>query len=116
MGLGKTLQTCALLSYMKEERGMTGPSLVVCPLSVLPSWMNELARWAPNLRVQRLHTGNKAQKMFLRKEVRVAAHAAVFNHGAVILCHLRLHGRQILIRAWYASHYGDVCRTMLVTN
>ena len=69
MGLGKTLQTVALLSYMKQERKMTGPSLVVCPLSVLSSWMAELARWAPHLRAVRLHTSNAQQKLTLRKQV-----------------------------------------------
>ena len=37
-GLGKTLQTVAFLSYLKNERGVRGPSLVVVPLSVLSSW------------------------------------------------------------------------------
>ena len=69
MGLGKTLQTIALLSHLKLERGLTGPSLVVCPLSVLSSWMTELARWAPHLRAVRLHTSNAYQKLALRKEV-----------------------------------------------
>ena len=76
MGLGKTLQTLALLSYMKQERGLAGPSLVVCPLSVLSSWMAELARWAPHLRAVRMHTSNAAQKLALRKEVGYAAIAS----------------------------------------
>ena len=47
--LGKTLQTISVLSYLKHERGMKGASLVVCPLSVLSSWMNEFKKWAPRL-------------------------------------------------------------------
>ena len=48
MGLGKTLQTIALLCYLKErddDARTNGPSLVVCPLSVLQSWCNELKKW-----------------------------------------------------------------------
>lgn len=50
MGLGKTLQTIAFLL------SRPGPALVVAPLTVLPVWERELARWAPGLRVLR-HDG-----------------------------------------------------------
>ncbi|KAL3918948.1 MAG: hypothetical protein SGILL_004001 [Bacillariaceae sp.] len=58
MGLGKTVQTCSLLCYLKETEKKQGPSLVVCPLSVLSSWMKELAFWAPSLNVFRLHNSS----------------------------------------------------------
>ncbi|KAL8694827.1 MAG: hypothetical protein Q9218_000586 [Villophora microphyllina] len=60
MGLGKTLQTLSLIQYLKETRKqVTGsenrPSLVICPLSVLSSWMTEARQWAPGLKVLRFH-------------------------------------------------------------
>ena len=61
MGLGKTLQTLSLIQYLKENRGPvkfgeeSRPSLVVCPLSVLSSWMAESRRWTPSLKVLRFH-------------------------------------------------------------
>lgn len=61
MGLGKTLQTLSLFQHLKENdppspsRGERRPFLVVCPLSVLSSWMAEIARWAPQLKAIRLH-------------------------------------------------------------
>lgn len=59
MGLGKTLQTISLIQYLRENEPLVGemhcPFLVICPLSVLSSWMNELARWAPGLNVIRFH-------------------------------------------------------------
>ncbi|KAI9821510.1 MAG: hypothetical protein M1826_000632 [Phylliscum demangeonii] len=59
MGLGKTLQTLSLFQYLKEHNASaikeTRPFLVVCPLSVLSSWMAEARRWAPGLRVLRFH-------------------------------------------------------------
>lgn len=61
MGLGKTLQTLSLIQYLKENRklstssGESRPCLVVCPLSVLSSWMAESRRWTPELKVLRFH-------------------------------------------------------------
>lgn len=57
-GLGKTLQTIALVCHIKEQYGASGPSLVVCPLSVLYSWCNEIERWAPSLKFRRFHCSN----------------------------------------------------------
>jgi hypothetical protein len=39
MGLGKTLQTLSLLAYLHETHGVKGPHLLICPLSVLGSWI-----------------------------------------------------------------------------
>ena len=54
--LGKTLQTISLLAHIKEHEKVTGPSLVICPLSVLYSWCSELEKWAPDLKYLRLHS------------------------------------------------------------
>lgn len=56
MGLGKTLQTICLLAAIKEgriktARGVKGPHLVVVPTSILFNWEQELARFAPGLKV-----------------------------------------------------------------
>lgn len=61
MGLGKTLQTLSLIQYLKESqrhstsRDELRPCLVVCPLSVLSSWIAESRRWTPDLKVLRFH-------------------------------------------------------------
>ena len=60
MGLGKTLQTLSLFQYLKNDVNSSSkhrlrPSLVVCPLSVLSSWMAESRRWTPELKVIRFH-------------------------------------------------------------
>ena len=61
MGLGKTLQTISLIQHLKENDPAAGvgrqarPFLVVCPLSVLSSWMAETRKWAPGLKVIRFH-------------------------------------------------------------
>lgn len=56
MGLGKTLQ---MLNLFHADPGhLEGPSLVVCPASVLPVWEAEAARFFPDLVLRRLQSGN----------------------------------------------------------
>lgn len=45
MGLGKTLQALTLLNHFQAQ----GPSLVVCPKSVLLNWRQESQRFTPQL-------------------------------------------------------------------
>ena len=59
MGLGKTLQVIAWLAHL-QGRGVLGESgqgaaLIIAPASLLTNWQQELARWAPQLRVVTLH-------------------------------------------------------------
>ena len=49
MGLGKTIQTASILGYLLYEQRIGGPFLVVVPLSTLPNWARELARWLPDM-------------------------------------------------------------------
>lgn len=49
-GLGKTLQTIALIGYMKHYRNIPSPHLVIAPKSTITNWMNEIKRWVPTLR------------------------------------------------------------------
>jgi SNF2 family DNA or RNA helicase len=58
MGLGKTLQTISLICHIKETCHASGPSVVLCPLSVLYSWCNEIEKWAPSLKFLRFHSSN----------------------------------------------------------
>jgi SWI/SNF-related matrix-associated actin-dependent regulator of chromatin subfamily A member 5 len=62
MGLGKTLQTLSLFQYLEEQDQKAGttseelrPYLVICPLSVLRSWVSEAQRWVPDLKVLQFH-------------------------------------------------------------
>mmetsp|Transcript_24530 Transcript_24530/g.40353 ORF Transcript_24530/g.40353 Transcript_24530/m.40353 type:complete len:1073 (-) Transcript_24530:180-3398(-) len=68
MGLGKTLQVISFLGYLKHARKMNGPHLIVGPLSILSSWMNEIKRWCPTLRAVRFH-GPKVEQQRMIKEV-----------------------------------------------
>ncbi|AZN42744.1 DEAD/DEAH box helicase [Paenibacillus albus] len=57
MGLGKTIQFTAYLQHVQESGGL-GPSLLICPTSVIGNWEKELERFAPGLRVL-VHYGPK---------------------------------------------------------
>mmetsp|Transcript_32092 Transcript_32092/g.59281 ORF Transcript_32092/g.59281 Transcript_32092/m.59281 type:complete len:1243 (-) Transcript_32092:257-3985(-) len=63
MGLGKTLQTIALICHLKEsDPTFSGPSLVICPLSVLYSWCNEVKKHAPGLKHFRFHASDPKER------------------------------------------------------
>jgi superfamily II DNA or RNA helicase len=51
MGLGKTVQVLALLESRRTAPDRVGPSLVVVPRSLVFNWVQEAARFTPQLRV-----------------------------------------------------------------
>lgn len=55
MGLGKTIQVLALCA-LRSTAPALGPTLVVCPTSVVSNWRAEAERFAPRLRVT-VHQG-----------------------------------------------------------
>ena len=50
-GLGKTVQIICFLAFLKYQRPVSEPNLVVVPLSLLPAWSAELEKWCSTLRV-----------------------------------------------------------------
>eukprot|EP01037_Dinobryon_pediforme_P001868 gene1868-1898_t len=55
MGLGKTAQTIAHILVEYEAGRLDRPALIVVPTSLVSNWTNELAKFAPSLRVTVLH-------------------------------------------------------------
>lgn len=51
MGLGKTLQTISFLGYLRHNKDINGPHLVLVPKSTLDNWKREFARWTPEVDV-----------------------------------------------------------------
>ncbi|MFN0026458.1 MAG: DEAD/DEAH box helicase [Acidimicrobiales bacterium] len=74
MGLGKTAQLIA--TVLADPAG--GPTLVVCPTSVLGNWERELANFAPDLGVG-LHYGRQRAKSIKTLERFCAAHDVVLT-------------------------------------
>lgn len=68
MGLGKTIQVIALLLYEREFLKVEGPTLLICPTSVVGNWMREVERFAPSLKVFIHHGTDRATgKEFVEK-------------------------------------------------
>src|SRR6185503_704806 len=55
MGLGKTIQLLALESVHRARQPDAGPTLLMCPMSLVGNWQREAARFAPSLRVYAHH-------------------------------------------------------------
>ena len=49
MGLGKTIQSIAFLSNLVHSYSISGPFLLVVPLSTITAWQREFSMWAPEL-------------------------------------------------------------------
>lgn len=61
MGLGKTIETIAFLLHLKENQELSGPTLLICPTSVLGNWEREVQRFATNCSTL-VHHGEKRKK------------------------------------------------------
>ncbi|NAZ81765.1 ATP-dependent helicase [Kineococcus sp. R8] len=83
MGLGKTVQLLALLLHEQETSPGTGPTLLVCPMSVVGNWEAEARRFAPGLRVHVHHgTARPRGEEFLG--VAAAHDLVVTTYGLVV--------------------------------
>jgi SNF2 family DNA or RNA helicase len=80
MGLGKTVQTLAWVAHLAASDPGGGPSLVVCPASVMHNWAREAARFAPRLRVLVLERG--AARHALRSDL--AGHDLIVTNYALL--------------------------------
>ncbi|RLU82083.1 ATP-dependent helicase [Streptomyces griseocarneus] len=55
MGLGKTIVLIALHLHREGSPATAGPTLVVCPTSLLGNWAREIEKFAPGTPVRRYH-------------------------------------------------------------
>ena len=57
MGLGKTVQLLAVETLQRHQDPDAGPTLLLCPMSLVGNWQREAAKFAPGLRVYAHHGG-----------------------------------------------------------
>ncbi|GGV59941.1 helicase [Streptomyces griseoloalbus] len=60
MGLGKTITLIALHLHRQTDPASAGPTLVVCPTSLMGNWQREIKRFAPGTPVRRFHGARRA--------------------------------------------------------
>ncbi len=60
MGLGKTITLIALHLHRRQRGLAKGPTLVVCPASLMGNWETEIRRFAPGVAVRRFHGASRS--------------------------------------------------------
>ncbi|MEW1757087.1 DEAD/DEAH box helicase [Streptomyces cyaneofuscatus] len=60
MGLGKTITLIALHLHRQGDRDAAGPTLVVCPTSLMGNWQREIEKFAPGTPVRRFHGASRS--------------------------------------------------------
>jgi superfamily II DNA or RNA helicase len=80
MGLGKTIQILALHVL---RRG-SGPTLIVCPASLLGNWQREAARFCPDIPVRRYHGADRSLAGLADDELVVATYGIVRRDAEVL--------------------------------
>lgn len=78
MGTGKTVQTSVALT-MLFQTGKIRSAVIVCPLSVIPNWDRELAKWARKLAVTVVR-GDKEQRRICWRQ---AAHVWLVTYDTL---------------------------------
>ncbi|KAF9884131.1 hypothetical protein FE257_002252 [Aspergillus nanangensis] len=67
MGLGKTVQAISLIAFFKEKN-ISGPFLIAAPLSTVSNWVDEFARWTPDIKTVLYH-GSKDERAAIRSKM-----------------------------------------------
>jgi superfamily II DNA or RNA helicase len=62
MGLGKTLQVIAFLASANTDP-QAGPTLIVCPTSLISNWQNEITKFAKQLKVTTLFGSGRNESL-----------------------------------------------------
>ena len=73
MGLGKTITSISLIGHL-WHMGVSGPFLIVAPVSTLANWHSEFQKWTPSIPVVLYH-GTKDERAALRDKIFAGAGA-----------------------------------------
>lgn len=96
MGLGKTVQVLTVLQRALERDDLADPVLIVCPTSVIATWVREAARFAPDLTVTALDSTRRKSGVPLDEAV-AHAHVVVTSYAL-----LRIDAEEWQSRRWSA--------------
>ena len=73
MGLGKTIEFIALMLHEHTDRrgkSWPGPTLLICPMSVVGNWEKEVERFGPSLKVMVHHGADRLSGTAFVREVK----------------------------------------------
>lgn len=73
MGVGKTLQTLAFLTHLRDTKKARGPQLVLAPLSIVREWQESAATFIPSLRLARIDELGDVRRDALQHDVLLLA-------------------------------------------
>ena len=96
MGLGKTLQTLTWIAWLQKTYPVTGPSLIICPKSVVEIWIQEAACYFPSLAITGL------RKPDLGTETLMPGQVLILNYTQ-----LRLVGEDLKNLRWDAVIFDE---------
>ncbi len=82
MGLGKTIQVIALHLHRREAKA--GPTLVVCPASLLGTWEREVRRFSPDVPVRRYHGGARHLEDLAADEIVLVTYGVVLRDSGLL--------------------------------
>jgi ATP-dependent DNA helicase len=81
MGLGKTVQAISMIAFFKEKN-ISGPFLIAAPLSTINNWIDEFARWTPEIKTIMYH-GSKDERAEMRTKYLKMQDQAKFDFPVV---------------------------------
>ena len=78
MGLGKTIQTLALIC---SAHWLEGPTLIICPTSLIDNWSREIQRFTHDCKILILHGKNRTENFskVTTSDIIITSYATVVN-------------------------------------
>ena len=78
MGLGKTIQTLALIC---SAHWLKGPTLIICPTSLIDNWSREIQRFTHDCKILILHGKNRTENFskVTTSDIIITSYATVVN-------------------------------------
>mmetsp|Transcript_5344 Transcript_5344/g.9808 ORF Transcript_5344/g.9808 Transcript_5344/m.9808 type:complete len:637 (-) Transcript_5344:556-2466(-) len=84
MGLGKTVEVIAFLSGLLTSDELAGPSLVLCPATIVSQWADEISKWGADLCPVSLRTSREV-KSLRNSSIALASYELFWNDSKNIL-------------------------------
>jgi SNF2 family DNA or RNA helicase len=90
MGMGKTIQTIAIMAYIYEKGDRNLPHLIIAPKSTIPNWMREFKKWAPFFEVIQLRPSEEFRYEAYKEMRKSTFDVIVTTYEALKICKSKL--------------------------